>query len=204
MDVTYKYPLDWPMAEPRTRTADRTGCAYKTRTAYAELERLERELRMLGAEDVLVTSNVPVRRDGTIVAPRVGQRYDDPGVAVYFRLGGQSKCLPCDRWALVEWNLHAITLSINAIRALERHGCPRIVTKAFAGMTLLPAPEQWWNVLGCEPDDDIDAIEETYRALAKEAHPDVAGEAAEGRMSKLNWAIGEARAFARASQERRA
>jgi len=50
------------------------------------------------------------------------------------------------------------------------------VEQAFAGYLALPAStEDWWLVLELLPTATLVEVEEAFRRLAKEAHPDVGG-----------------------------
>jgi len=51
----------------------------------------------------------------------------------------------------------------------------------------------WPEVLGVSTCDSLEHIEEEYRKLAKEKHPDAGG--TEEQMAQLNWAIEAARGF---------
>ena len=74
--------------------------------------RLIRECRLLGAANVIVSTNVAVRRDGL---PYARQRTpEDPGAAVYFKLESvpEGLVLACDRWLRVEDNIAAVAAHI--------------------------------------------------------------------------------------------
>jgi hypothetical protein len=152
MDSIDAYPLKWP-AHWRRRPAHQRDRAKFGRMSQAEgrsyvsrdaltlaqaLRRLNLELGRLGARGVVVSSNVQLRLDGQ---PRSGQgQPKDPAVAVYFTLGGKSRCLPCDRWDRVEDNLAAVAKHVEAIRGMERWGVGN-VEAMFQGFKALPGPE---------------------------------------------------------------
>jgi hypothetical protein len=121
---------------------------------------------------------VELRRDGL---PYAGRRpVQDPGVAVYFRLNGEDRCIAVDRWDSVGDNMHAIALTINALRGLDRWGSTGMVAAAFAGFAALPAGgisdgRPWRAVLEVAPDADRASIDSAYRRLVKVWHPDVNG-----------------------------
>lgn len=174
------YPLKWPTAWPRTTRTQRS--AFKTSLAAARDE-LRAELRRLGATDVVISTNFIVNLDGTYKAK---QRVpEDRGVAVYFKLNGEDQCFPCDRWQYVEDNLHAIALSIYALRGLERWGAKEMVNAAFRGFKALPsaivtAPpdrlkREWWIVLGIAQDADPAEVKQAYRRAQATSHPDAGG-----------------------------
>lgn len=183
------YPLNWPAGFPRSKTPQRSQFA-PVAFAIARDELLA-ELRRLGARDVVLSSNIPLRKDGYPTADFERRRIHDHGVAVYFRRNGKPQVLACDRWDRVEHNLRALARSIEALRGLTRWGASDILERAFLGMTALPAPEQWWSALGVGENASLAEIEAAFRSRMKQAHPDVGG--SEGQAAKLNWAIAEAR-----------
>ena len=65
------YPLAWPTGWPRTRAGDRERSRFRNARAVDDqlsmsdaTSRLIRECRLLGAANVIVSTNVAVRRDG--------------------------------------------------------------------------------------------------------------------------------------------
>lgn len=135
-------------------------------------------------KSVVISSNLALRNDGL---PRSGQREpDDPGVAVYWGNGKQSRCMAVDRYDRVADNLAAIAATLEAMRAIERHGGASILDRAFTGFVALPAPEQWFTILGVSAHASRDEIEDAYRRLAMKHHPDRGGSAAE--MARINAA----------------
>lgn len=173
------FPLTWPQAWPRTERP--TWARFRTPHGEA-LNHLLRELNLLGARDVIISSNVPVRRDGL---PYAGYRTpEDPGVAVYFKLEGEDQCIPCDKWNKVSDNIHAVGMTVAALRGLERWGAKEMVNAAFRGFKALPAPgdttiimnESWYSVLGLGENASKDEIRKAYKEKAKLYHPDVGGD----------------------------
>jgi hypothetical protein len=138
------------------------------------------QLKRLGADNIVVSSNVMLRRDGLPYANQ--RRPDDTGVAVYFTLKGQQQCIPCDRWASVDDNIHAIGLTVEALRGLERWGAKEMVDAAFSGFQALPpgsgmpSVSPWWQVLGVPETATGDDMKSAYRLLAKKHHPDYGGD----------------------------
>lgn len=177
------YPLHWPPAWPRTERRQSGKFRTDLESAYFGLIY---ELRMLKSSGVVISSNVPIRRDG-----RFHARYTepaDPGVAVYFITDGEDRCIPCDRWNYVADNVQAIRKSIEALRGLERWGTAGIVAAAFRGFAELPSGERkWWEVLDVSPYASFDQIVKAYRALAMRHHPDVGGDA--GTFAAINAAF---------------
>lgn len=176
------YPLHWPPGWPRTRRPQRANFRIGRKDTWsqsgaslaASRDNLLAELERLGAKNVIISTNIPVRRDGLPYAK--AREPEDSGVAVYFQLKGEEKCFPCDRWNRVADNLHAIGLSIGALRGLDRWGASHMVDAAFRGFKALPQGPQWWQVLGLERESaDEEQIRAAYRQKARERHPDVGG-----------------------------
>lgn len=169
------YPLQWPALWPR---ADRPQRSRFDTTLGEARNGVLRELSLLGARDVVISSNVPTRRDGLPYAAR--REPDDAAVAVYFTLRGEQRCIPCDKWDSVKDNLRAIQHTVAALRGLERWGAKAMVDAAFAGFAALPAGstagEAWWTVLEVTANAPWPAIADAYRRLAKEHHPDAGGD----------------------------
>lgn len=178
------YPLAWPPGWPRTKVRQRG--AYRSSLSGA-LKNLRGELRHLcgeqAARTLVLSSNVTLGQE----------RPADPGVVAYFTWDGNQMAIPCDRWQVVEHNVQAIALTIEAMRAMDRHGAKHMIRAMFQGFAALPAPsEDWRAVLGCATGNLVMA-EDHYRAKAREAHPDRPGGSHEA-MARLNAAIAAARA----------
>ena len=97
-----------------------------------------------------------------------------------------------DRYTRVEQNLAAIAATLDAMRAIERHGGAVILERAFSGFVSLPAPNTWRSVLGFQEDAGVslDRAKAEYRELSMRHHPDKGG--SESKMKELNWAMSEA------------
>lgn len=179
---TEAYPLTWPTGRPRTKYPE---VSRFDALLGASIKDVQREVALLGGTDLIISSNLPTRRDGVPYANSA--QPDDRGVAVYFTLKKRPMCFACDRWRKVEENMRAIAKTIDALRGIERWGSGQMVEQAFTGFLSLPSPEQPWQVLGL-PDSrpTRDQVTEAYRRLAMEHHPDRGGSEAE--MSRLNAA----------------
>jgi len=107
----------------------------------------------------------------------------DPGVAVYFTYRKKPMCLACDKFVLVRHNLRAITLTIQAIRGIERWGASDMIERAFKGFTALPeqGSQAWREILEIPPDakPTEEQIDAAYRMAAHVYHPDKGGTAEE-------------------------
>jgi hypothetical protein len=182
-EVINAYPLNWPVGWPRSESrkagafvAGRQGGGGGRVVSVADgIERVLNQLRMLGIsrDDIVISSNVPVRLDGM---PRSGIEPPDPGVAVYWvNKKKQTQCMPIDRYRRVGDNLAAIAASLEAMRAIERHGGSVVLDRAFTGFLALPAPttgngHAWHELLGVPPSATRDQINSAYRRKIGEVH----------------------------------
>lgn len=174
MSIT-PYPLRWPDHIARTKTPERS----RFQTSLARARRnLTRDLDLLGANNIVITSNAVLNKNGTIAARQPW--ISDVGIAVYFTVDGQGRCFACDRWDWMEDNIQAIAKTIEALRGVQRWGTSQMVDAAFAGFAALPAQtagDAWWDVMGLSSSTvPREVIEANYRALAKRSHPDVGGD----------------------------
>jgi hypothetical protein len=175
------YPLQWPSAWPRTEKPQNS--MFKA-TLAASRDEVHTELRRLGATNVVISTNIITNLDGSYRSKQSVPQ--DRGVAVYFKLNGEDQCFPCDRWFYVEDNLHAIALSIGALRGLERWGAKEMVNAAFRGFKALPSstivtPYQsrlWYEVLEVSPNASSEVIKAAYRQMLLKHHPDQGGNVA--------------------------
>lgn len=187
------YPLQWPAGWPRAKSRSRAkfgkgervnasptsdGWISKRDLMMSDgIKRVLGELDRLGVQrgDAIISTNVPVRLDGL---PYSKERVpDDPGVAVYWRKGGkgQTKVMAVDRYDRVADNLAAIAATLEAMRAIERHGGAQILDRAFTGFTALPGVPSCWDVLGLKRGASAAEIERAFRDLARKHHPDAGG-----------------------------
>lgn len=189
------FPLQWPDGWPRTasyrRESDtRFGGSNKLVMGKARDQLIE-ELRRLGASSVVISTNVRLRQDGLPYADQ--RRQDDPGAAVYFMLKKRPMVMAVDRYASVAGNMRSLTLAIEAMRQLERHGGGTMMERAFTGFAAIAPPDwkkPWREVFGVKPDWTGD-ITSLYREKAKNRHPDSGG--TDSLMAELNVAYAEAR-----------
>ena len=180
-DTPTAYPLAWPAGWPRT--AQRQSGPYRTQLPGA-LKNLRDEIRLLcgdaAVRTMLLSSNVTLGAE----APA------DPGVVAYFTWDRQQISIPCDRWTRVEHNVQAIALTIEAMRAMDRHGAKHMIRAMFQGFTAIrgPGPKPWREVLGFGPAEQVtrSMVNERWKALARSAHPDAGG--SEARMAEINAA----------------
>lgn len=169
------YPLNWPESYPRTRYIERSR--FGNHSFGLSRDMLLDELRLLGASNIKLSTNIPLRNDGL---PRASFRVpDDKGVAVYFNLSSQNMVLCCDRWDKIEHNIRAIALTIQAMRGMDRWGVSEMLNRMFRGFAALPAPTNdsvsCWNILQIPPSSSIADIKAAYREQIKKVHPDMGG-----------------------------
>lgn len=194
--MTTAYPLKWPDHWPRTTMRKRakfsTGSRQYSQTtpgysyvAKKELsisdgtKRVLAQLRTFGVREGqwVISTNLELRNDGL---PRSGQRMPaDPGVAVYWTRGGKQNVMAIDLYDRVADNLAAIAATLDAMRAIERHGGAQVLERAFAGFEALPAPDTFdaYAVLGLKRPATREQIEAAYRTQAHKTHPDKGGTA---------------------------
>lgn len=209
-----RYPLSWPEGWPRTPAGDIKFGQFSKRgrpstvggwrprewlTVADGVKRVLDELGRMGIDqhDVIISTNVRTRLDGL---PRSGEKEPtDVGAAVYWEeRGGARRVIAIDAYSIVADNLAAIAATLEALRAVERHGGARILDRAFTGFTALPAPGQtvkrtWREVFGIQAGAVVsaDTVKAIYRRLAAEHHPDRGGSHA--LMAELNQAYEESR-----------
>lgn len=200
------YPLSWPTGWKRSTTKEhgkfnkkvtRPGASWarsEDLTVAEATVRVLAELQRMGLfrEEVVISTNLVLRLDGL---PRSDQRAPaDTGVAVYWQTqDGGHKVMAIDRYCRVADNLAAVAATLDAMRAIERHGGATVLDRAFTGFTALPAPDapiSWWDVLGVPQGAFLYEIKAAYRKLASERHPDKGG--SDAAMAELNAAYAQA------------
>jgi hypothetical protein len=176
------YPLSWPAGwkrMPRHQQATAKFGQYAKGVSIAvATTRVRDELRRMGYRDdnTVISSNLMLRKDGL---PYSDQRApEDAGVAVYWRDGNGMRCMAIDRYTKVADNLAAIAATLDAMRAIERHGGAEILNRAFAGFAALSGPidSEWWDVLGLDPSAAGAGVTAQYRVLRSQHHPDKGGD----------------------------
>lgn len=183
-----RYPLHWPEDQARTAPHLRSyGSRYKVSQEQSQRE-LWRELELMGARNVVVSTNIQLRRDGL---PYSGRRApDDPGVAIYWTTkDGVDVCIACDGFQRLRDNMRACGLSIAALRSIERAGATQVLERAYRGFTRLPPSKRpWREVLGAKPGDNFPAVKQRYRELARRHHPDHGGNSTTMAVINDAWA----------------
>lgn len=172
------FPLHWPAGRQRSKRPQPSRFDDKLSIARS-LDELNRCLRRLGARSIVISSNMPLRKDGLPYSGR--NEPADRGVAVYFVHKGRQKAFSCDKYNSIKDNIWAIAKTIEAIRGIERWGTGDMVDSAFAGFDALPAPDQvsrrlWHEVLNVDPSSSYEDVSTAYRRLASAHHPDKGGD----------------------------
>jgi hypothetical protein len=95
-------PLQWPTGWPRTARPQWSN--FKVSQNEAQMG-IVRGLHLLGARNIVISTNIELRRDGL---PYAGRRPpEDQGGAVYFTYNGSEQCIPCDKWRTIRENMRA-------------------------------------------------------------------------------------------------
>lgn len=172
------FPLCWPVGRPRAKYRENARFA----TGFAKARnKIASEVKLLGGTGIVISTNIELKRDGMPYA--TFKTPDDAGVAVYFTYKKRQMCFACDRWRKVEDNMHAINLTISALRGVARWGTGDMMESAFTGFAALPAPGQtqirgWREVFGFGSlPVTLADVEATYKALRSKHHPDKGGSA---------------------------
>lgn len=162
------------------------------------MRQLEREARHLEARHAIVLCCAPdhcFRLDGQL---RAGSVPTIPSIALHLDTPRGPMRFPCGRYDQWTHNLRAIVLSLEALRAVDRHGVTR-TGEQYRGWSALPAavePQEsdpWATVdeaaawlrdqAGISAPassllDDVERLRDAYRAAAKRHHPDAGGDPA--------------------------
>jgi hypothetical protein len=197
--VRNPYPLQWPESFTRTKPHQRMRSRFVGVGFARSRDEMLRELDRLGAINVVLTSDLPLRNDGL---PYANGRADDPGIAVWFALPDslgtlRERVFACDRWLTPAENIRAIALSVEAMRGLERWGMADVVDRAIGGFAALPpgsgeehvppppAPKvrPWREVFNVplvfaahlKPAELLAFVKLRHRERIKVAHPDAGG-----------------------------
>jgi hypothetical protein len=200
--MTNAWPLAWPPGWPRTPRHKRQDSKYRFKrqgslyapksdfwTFAAARNEMISELERIGARSVVLSTNYELRLDGL---PRSsGPTPDDTGVAIYFQLAGKPMVMACDMHQRAEENMRSITLALEAMRQLKRHGGGMMMERAFAGFAALAPPRSCWDVLGLRPGAPRSEVERAWRMRVKEAHPDLTG-GSHDAIAEINRARDEA------------
>lgn len=172
------YPLLWPAGWPRTEASRREAAAFKQTLAGA-LSNLKKQVGLLPAKGLILSSNYTLGAENP----------PDCGVVAYFTYQETAVAIPCDRWRRLEHNVHAIALTVEAMRGMERWGAKHMIKAMFSGFKMLPsARSDWAAVLGVSRHAAPDQVKSAWRALCTVNHPDRGGDRAKWDEVMQAWA----------------
>lgn len=171
--MTEAYPLRWPPGWPRHKGAQDSDTRFKGPTFHWDrvYRGLQEEIRRIGGTKIVVSTNQPLRNDGYPYAQQ--RNISDVGVAVYFMRNGKPMVMAQDRFWSIIGNMRSLTMAIEGLRQMERHGGATMMERAFDGFTALPPPAaDWETTLGLQGQTALnrEAIMDAFRAKAREAH----------------------------------
>lgn len=188
MRYEFRPLVHWP--DPVTE--DRRSSPFKAAWSKT-LTLLDRETTWLGAELVVVQVDAPagqIRQDGMLYARA---RVDFPGVRIAFNSVYGPLTYATDRYHGWQDNVRAITLGLEALRAVDRYGVTRR-GEQYRGWTAVeakPAEMTRERAAGLLAEHcggrftaqqilgDPSALALAYKLAARRTHPDFGGDAAE-------------------------
>lgn len=198
--------LMWPDGWGETPAQSRKVSAFGYDTIYQRSTEIAEEVKRFKGSNLRITCNAPLRATKTGYAgfrePQGKAESqlvsEEPGCAIYFDRNGKPMTVGCDQYVDLQSNMRAITLTLGAIRGIERWGSSELLERSVAGFAELPAPgaivnadRPFWAVLAIAPDASLDVAEAVYRSLVKKHHPDVGGDPS--RFLEIQAAIVQAR-----------
>lgn len=169
-----RYPLNWPEGWKRTPLHRRGPSRFRVSETTSR-NMLLNELRLFGAQNVILSTSVALRLDGL---PYANQKPpEDTGVAVYWVRKGENENIACDVYRTIGENYRALAQAIEAFRMLDRCGASEILKRVYTGFVALPAPGNWRVTLGLAHLEQITQadVEAAYRKKALTTHPDQGG-----------------------------
>lgn len=201
------YPLSWPEHWKRTEKWQQKNGKPPFQTVHfnADLKSVIWQLKKMGASQIVITSDLPLRNDGV---PYADARCDDPGIAVWYVMKGKEHVIACDRWRSAQLNLSAIKRTLEAMRMMDRYGCATMVEKAFAGFAALPPagatsesvveeppPPNWRDVFDVPmvfeeqlgKAELLDFVKLRYKKYIAAAHPDAGGDPVRAAILNAAW-----------------
>lgn len=182
-------PLDIGAFPGGARLASKRRASSVFHSTYIQtLNRLESELKLLGAIDIVVQAGYAIgdlRNDGW---PRSNAKPSHPAVVLAFRSkkSGEEYSFPCDTFTDFYHNLHAIVYTLESLRDVARYGVTRghEQYKGFAQIAAPPDPKNWTADKAAEwlaersglTAREILQVESYYRqayiTVARTTHPD--------------------------------
>lgn len=178
------YPLQWPVGYRRTNPTSRTDSRFE-QTMDKVQQFLRTEISRLNGGDLngvnlIVSTNIPLRKDGYLFADMLRDKLEDPGAAIYFKHKGKHISMCCDQYLRVWENLYALAKGIEAIRGMQRWGVSDFIDRAFTGFAALPesttSETEIWESFGfSRKPATLSEVEVAYKSLVKKYHPDSPG-----------------------------
>ena len=171
------YPLQWPVGYKREK--NKKHAAFNTSFSKAR-DGIIKELTMMKAANIIISSNVPLKKDGLPYAVPFGKLNvtNDTGIAVYFTFNKEQKVICCDAYLTLDDNMQAINKTVEALRGIDRWKCSDIINQTFTGFKALPeksSSETWYNILGISYNSTRDQIKDAYYKKSAIYHPDKGG-----------------------------
>lgn len=204
-----RYPLCWPDGWKRTAPSGRIRAQFgkiekranlqaggtipdKKRLSIAEaVTRTTYELERIGIDqgDIIVSTNLKLNAYG-IPRGDAGEPAD-PGAAVYWSRKAGQECMAIDRYNRVADNIAAIAATLEAMRAIERHGGAEILNRVFQGFAALPeraGGRGWREILNfphlTSPTEAM--VKDHFRELLKKTEHATGGD--RDKVEELIWA----------------
>jgi hypothetical protein len=185
IDLRFVSIQTWPGKETKGRKIAPFSLSYSRC-----LSALEKELKHLGAHEIIVQAFLcenDIRNDGW---PRSSAKFYHPGIVLSFiTKDGSQISFPCDTYRHWEGNLRAICLTLTALRAIDRYGVTQRAEQ-YQGWKQIESPAhqrpkdtEWaYGYLAAlnnvEPGairGNRAALDIAYRTAAKKTHPDAGG-----------------------------
>lgn len=178
----------WPSARTKGRKNGTFRVDYNTL-----LCQLQDELDCIGTTQAIISlalTSADIRvRDNM---PRASARPTDPGVVLNIKCRQGDLQFACDTYTDWQDNLRAISLTMNALRAVDRYGCAKQAQQYTGWKALPPGPQE---IAVSAHNDEMAArvlsatsgyatadilrdsmrCKDAYRKAAKATHPDVTG-----------------------------
>jgi len=182
IDVRFRHFVDPKLHKSRKRAQFRA-------TLEKTFDALEYELNRLQAKEILIEAgfkNSDIRNNGW---PRGGAKPEHPAIVLHFTSKGKALSFPSDAHETYHQNLHAVALTLEALRAVDRHGVSK-GEEQYTGFAQLAAPGEseslaWAAKTVAELSQHYSTAERiiakdgdyigAFRAAVRIVHPDVGG-----------------------------
>lgn len=140
MSIKYSNNFVWPPNTPRTAPADRDTGNKFTLTLAQSLYRLELEVERWRPELAMIHLSCDLsKRNGEPLTTR-NYRDREQGLIVAMDLRGQGLVqIPVDAYQTISGNARGACLTLEALRAIKRHGGNELSKTATMGFAAIPA-----------------------------------------------------------------